>query len=69
LAGHVAQMGRRGIYEVICGEARKEKDHWGKKEVGEWMILRWISERWDGVVWTGSVWLRIETSEGLLWVR
>jgi hypothetical protein len=27
LAGHVAQMGRRGIYEVICGEARKEKDH------------------------------------------
>jgi hypothetical protein len=45
-AGHVAQMGRRGIYVGYWWECQKERgDHWEDQYVGGWTILKWILER------------------------
>jgi hypothetical protein len=60
--GHVARMGRRGVYRVFFwwGNLR-ERDHLEGSDV-EWMIiLRWIFRKWDLEVWTESSWLWIGT--------
>jgi hypothetical protein len=49
-AGHVAQMGRRGMHIGYWWESQKERDHWEDLDVGGWTILTWILERYDGMV-------------------
>jgi hypothetical protein len=44
-AGHVARMGRRGMYIGYCWEIQKERDHWEDQDVGGWTILKLILER------------------------
>jgi hypothetical protein len=44
-AGHVAQMGRRGMLIGYWWESQKERDHLEDQDVGGWTILKWILER------------------------
>jgi hypothetical protein len=44
-AGHVAQMGRRGMHIGYWWEMQKEGDHWEDQDIGGWTILKWILER------------------------
>jgi hypothetical protein len=44
-AGHVARMGRSGIYIGFWWETQKESDHWKDQDVDGWTILKWILER------------------------
>jgi hypothetical protein len=44
-AGHVAQMGRRGMHIGFWGKIQKERDHLEDQDVGGWTILKWILER------------------------
>jgi hypothetical protein len=46
-AGHVARMGRRGMFEYVgfLWESQKEKDYKEDRDVGGNIILRWILER------------------------
>jgi hypothetical protein len=41
-AGHVARMGRRGMYIGYLWEIQKERDRWEDQDVGGWTILKWI---------------------------
>jgi hypothetical protein len=43
--GHVARIGRRGLYIGYWWESRKEGDHWEDQDVGGWTTLKWILER------------------------
>jgi hypothetical protein len=49
-AGHVAQMGRKGMHIGYWWEIQKEREHWEDQDVGGWTILKWILEREDGMV-------------------
>ena len=65
--GHVAPMGEeRGVYGVLVGGNRRERDHWGDLGVDGWIILGWISRRWNVGIWIGLGWPRIETGGGHL---
>jgi hypothetical protein len=44
-AGHVAQMGGRGLHRGSWWESPKERVRWEDQDVGGWTILKWISER------------------------
>jgi hypothetical protein len=44
-AGHIAQMGRRGMHIGFWWETRKERGHEEDLDVGGRMILRWMLER------------------------
>jgi hypothetical protein len=44
-AGHVARMGRRGMYIGFWWGSQKERDRWVEKDVGGWIILKWIPEK------------------------
>jgi hypothetical protein len=50
-AGHVARMGRKGMYVGYCRERKKERDHWEDQDVGGCTILKWILDRmgWYGL--------------------
>jgi hypothetical protein len=39
-AGHVAQMGRRGMHIYYWCESQKETDQWDNEDVGGWTILK-----------------------------
>jgi hypothetical protein len=39
-AGHVARMGRRGMYKGYWWESQKDRDHWEDQDVGGWIILK-----------------------------
>jgi len=65
-AGHVARMGRGGVYTGFwCGNLR-ERDHLEDPGLDGRIVLRWISRYWGVGSWTGSIWLRIGTGGGLL---
>jgi hypothetical protein len=40
-AGHVAQLGRRGMFIGYCWKSQMERDHWEDQDVGGWTILKW----------------------------
>jgi hypothetical protein len=52
-AGHVAQMGRRGMRIGYWWESQKIKDHLEDQDVGVWTMLKWILDRYDGMVLIG----------------
>jgi hypothetical protein len=39
-AGHVARMGRRGMYTGYWWESQKERDHYEDQNVGGWTMLK-----------------------------
>jgi hypothetical protein len=43
--GHVARMGRRGMYIGYWWECQKERDHWEDRDADGWAILKGILER------------------------
>ena len=45
-AGHVARMGRRGLYGVLMGKP-EGKNHLEDPSVDGRVILRWIFRKWD----------------------
>jgi hypothetical protein len=51
-AGHVARMGRRGIYTGYWWETQKERDHLGDLDVGGKIILSRVGVTIDRV-WIG----------------
>jgi hypothetical protein len=63
--GHVARMGRRGVYRVFLGKP-DGKNKWGDPRVVGKIILRWILKKKDVWVWSGLGWLRIEEGGGHL---
>ena len=54
----------KGVYRVLVGGNRRERNHWGDLGVDGWIILGRISRRWDVGIWTGLGWPRIETGGG-----
>ena len=56
----------RGVYRVLLGGNRRERNHWGDLGVDGWIILGWISRRWDFGIWIGLGWPIIETGGGRL---
>jgi hypothetical protein len=61
--GHVARLGRRGMYTGYWWESQMERDHWEDQDVGGQTILKWILDRMG---WIGLIWLRIGPSGRLL---
>jgi hypothetical protein len=45
--GHVARMGRRGVYTGFWWGNLTEIDHLGDPDVDGRIILRWIFRKWD----------------------
>jgi hypothetical protein len=41
-AGHIARMGRTGMYIGYWWESQKDRNHCEDQDVGGWTILRWI---------------------------
>ena len=56
----------RGLYRVLVGKPKGERDYWGDPRVDGMTILRWIFKKCDVGVWTGSSWIRIGTGGGHL---
>jgi hypothetical protein len=65
-AGHVARMGRAGMYTGFWWRNLRERDHLEDTGVDGKIILRWIFRTCDGGAWTGLIWLRIRTVVGHL---
>jgi hypothetical protein len=65
-AGHVARIGKRGMYVGYWWENHKERDHLDDLDVGARIILKRISENQKGLVLTGFIWLRIGIRTRLL---
>jgi hypothetical protein len=50
-AGHVAEMGIRGMHVGYWWESQKE-NHREDQDVDGWAILKWVLERlWNGMDW------------------
>jgi hypothetical protein len=64
--GHVARMGRGGVYTGFWWGNMRERDHLGDRGVDGRIILTLIFRKWDVGVWTGSIWLRTGTGGGHL---
>ena len=67
-AGHVARMGRKGVYRGLVGKL-EGKIQLGRTKIYFRILLIWIYRKWDAGVWTGSSWFRIGTGGGYVWMR
>ena len=65
-AGHVARIGRGGMYTGFWWRNLSGRDHLEDPGIDGRIIIRWIFRKWDVGIWTGSSWLRIGTGGGHL---
>jgi hypothetical protein len=68
-AGHVARMGRGGLFREFWLGGPKARDHWEDLDVGGRIALSWALWWWVSMGRTGFSWLRIGTGGGFLWTR
>jgi len=62
--GHVARMGRGGVYTGFWWGNLRERDHLEDSGMDGRLIFRCIFRKWDVGVWTGLIWPRIGAGGG-----